>query len=94
MILQKAPKMTEFAALGLPAPVYLHTPLVCAPDGEKLSKQHGATPLEVETEAQALAALQAAACALGLPPATAQRVPDALGEWVGAWSALFLAEGC
>lgn len=73
------------AALGLPAPVYLHTPLVCAPDGEKLSKQHGAEPLAVESEAQALAALQAAACALGLPPATAQRVPDALAEWIRAW---------
>ena len=73
------------AALGLPAPIYLHTPLVCAPDGEKLSKQHGATPLEVDTPAQALAALQAAARALGLPPATAQRVPDALAEWVRAW---------
>ncbi|MBO7410525.1 MAG: tRNA glutamyl-Q(34) synthetase GluQRS, partial [Ottowia sp.] len=53
------------AALGLPAPIYLHTPLVCAPDGEKLSKQHGAEPLAVETEAQALAALQNAARALG-----------------------------
>lgn len=74
------------AALGLPAPVYLHTPLVCAPDGEKLSKQHGATPLAVDTPAQALAALQAAARALGLPPAAAQRVPDALAEWVRAWS--------
>lgn len=31
--------------LGLPAPSYLHTPLVCMADGRKLSKQHGAPPL-------------------------------------------------
>ncbi len=73
------------AALGLPAPVYLHTPLVYAPDGEKLSKQHGATPLALETPEQALAALRAAARALGLPPAVAGDVPGALGEWVRAW---------
>ena len=73
------------AALGLPAPIHLHTPLVCAPDGEKLSKQHGATPLAVDTPAQALAALQAAARALGLPPAMAQCVPDALAQRVRAW---------
>ena len=73
------------AALGLPAPVYLHTPLVYAPDGEKLSKQHGAAPLALDTPAQALAALRAAACALGLPPAVAGDVPGALAEWVRAW---------
>jgi glutamyl-Q tRNA(Asp) synthetase len=32
-------------ALGLPTPTWLHTPLVRAADGEKLSKGHGATPV-------------------------------------------------
>ncbi|MFT4268343.1 MAG: tRNA glutamyl-Q(34) synthetase GluQRS, partial [Xenophilus sp.] len=55
-------------ALGLPAPRYLHTPLVRAADGQKLSKQTGAAPIETHTPAAALAALQAAAAVLGLPP--------------------------
>ena len=32
--------------LGLPTPRYLHTPLVLGADGEKLSKQNGARPLD------------------------------------------------
>ena len=53
-------------ALGLPQPVYLHTPLVLAQDGEKLSKQHGAPGLDVSSPAKALLALQAAGEVLGL----------------------------
>ena len=34
-------------ALGVPTPRYLHTPLVLAADGEKLSKQNGAQPLDM-----------------------------------------------
>ena len=52
------------AALGLPAPVYLHVPLVRAADGAKLSKQHGAPPVDTS---EPLAALRAAGAALGLP---------------------------
>jgi glutamyl-Q tRNA(Asp) synthetase len=68
-------------ALGLPAPTYLHTPLVLGPDGEKLSKQNGATPLEL---ADPLRALHAAAAVLGLP-AHAGPIRDALAAWVRAW---------
>ncbi|HKX95380.1 MAG TPA: glutamate--tRNA ligase family protein, partial [Methylibium sp.] len=50
-------------ALGLPTPRYLHTPLVRAADGEKLSKQNGAAPLDTRDP---LAALRAAGTVLGL----------------------------
>ncbi len=49
--------------LGLPTPRYLHTPLVMAADGQKLSKQNGATALDTS---RPLEALQQAAMALGL----------------------------
>ncbi len=52
--------------LALPAPHYLHTPLVLAADGQKLSKQNGAQALALDDDAAALRALQAAACVLGL----------------------------
>ena len=75
------------AALGLPAPRYLHTPLVRAADGEKLSKQHGAPA--VQTHAP-LETLQNAAAVLGLPAAPAQTLTaDALAHWSHAWRALY-----
>ena len=72
-------------ALGVPTPHYLHTPLVRAADGEKLSKQNGAQPLDL---ADPLAALNLAAAMLGLPPA-ASDAADALRQWVPAWQALY-----
>lgn len=72
-------------ALGAPMPQYLHTPLVRAADGEKLSKQNGAQPLDL---ADPLAALNHAAAVLGLPPA-AGVLADALRQWVPAWRALY-----
>jgi glutamyl-Q tRNA(Asp) synthetase len=72
-------------ALGLPTPRYLHTPLVCAANGEKLSKQNGARALDL---GEPVAALEQAASALGLPPLETGRentVPDALAYWVKAW---------
>lgn len=74
-------------ALGYPAPQYLHTPLVLMPDGEKLSKQHGAPALDLQ---HPLTALNTAAQCLQLPalsPATA--LPDALAQWVKHWQATY-----
>jgi len=64
-------------ALGLSTPSYLHTPLVLGANGEKLSKQNGAQALDLQ---QPLAALQAAAQALGLPAASPDASPTAHRE--------------
>ena len=53
--------------LGLPTPRYLHTPLVYADDGQKLSKQTGARPLALRSDVEAVAALRRAPRVLGLP---------------------------
>ena len=50
-------------ALGLPTPQYLHTPLVLAADGEKLSKQNAAQPLDTS---QPITLLEAAGQHLGI----------------------------
>jgi glutamyl-Q tRNA(Asp) synthetase len=64
-------------ALGLPTPQYLHTPLVLGANGEKLSKQNGARPLDLSDP---LAALNQAAQVLGLPT-HAGPVDAALAFW-------------
>lgn len=63
-------------ALKLPTPQYLHTPLVLAADGQKLSKQNGAAALGSSSPAQCLANLYAAAQALNLPAAKPQAGQD------------------
>ncbi len=68
-------------ALGLPTPLYLHTPLVRGANGEKLSKQNGAQALDL---ADPLAALNQAAQVLGLP-AQSGPVAHALAAWAGVW---------
>ena len=72
------------SALRVATPRYLHVPLVRGADGEKLSKQHGAPPID---DSQPLQTLTAAAQALGLPrpPAGVTGVADALALWVNAW---------
>jgi glutamyl-Q tRNA(Asp) synthetase len=69
-------------ALGLPTPQYLHTPLVLGEHGEKLSKQNGATALDLQTPLTVLSALNAAAQVLGLPVMPEQTAPaHALKKW-------------
>ena len=72
-------------ALGVPTPRYLHTPLVCGDNGEKLSKQNGAQALELS---QPLRTLSQAARSLGLrtmadPHNTC--ISDRLTAWVTEW---------
>ncbi|MFN3436818.1 MAG: tRNA glutamyl-Q(34) synthetase GluQRS [Acidovorax sp.] len=72
-------------SLGVPTPRYLHTPLVCGDNGEKLSKQNGAQALDLT---QPLHALSNAARVLGLPPLAHPNnncISDALALWVAAW---------
>ncbi|WP_338439593.1 tRNA glutamyl-Q(34) synthetase GluQRS [uncultured Aquabacterium sp.] len=71
--------------LGLPTPTYLHTPLVRGENGEKLSKQNGAAPLDVRDPC---AALTQAARVLGLAlpaPTASTTVGDVLAQAVSAW---------
>ncbi|MCE9659119.1 MAG: tRNA glutamyl-Q(34) synthetase GluQRS [Burkholderiales bacterium] len=68
-------------ALRLPTPRYLHTPLVLAASGEKLSKQTGARPLELS---RPLDALRAAGGVLGLP-AEGTTLAEWLAAGVAAW---------
>ena len=70
-------------ALGLPSPRYLHTPLVLAPDGHKLSKQNGAQPLDLHDPVQAL---QQAGAVLGLPPISAATPAGWLQAALPAWA--------
>lgn len=77
--------------LGLPRLRYLHTPLVLADDGQKLSKQNGAQPIAIDG---AWPAVQAAGRVLGLRHRAAslpewlaeavRRWPDILADWAAA----------
>jgi glutamyl-Q tRNA(Asp) synthetase len=80
-------------ALGFVTPQYLHTPLVLGDNGEKLSKQNGAKPLNT---ALPLAELNAAAKVLGLrdfPASTSVNLGDALATWVNEWRHLYNPTG-
>jgi len=75
-------------ALGYPRPQYLHTPLVLAADGQKLSKQNGAQSLDTSSPEAALDALNLAASCLGLRPAgTRDNRGMALAAWLAQWRA-------
>ena len=71
--------------LGLPTPRYLHTPLVRAADGSKLSKQTGATALDL---ASPLNALRRAAAVLGIEgrgTSVASWLDAATAAWAMRW---------
>lgn len=68
-------------ALGLPTPIYMHTPLEMGENGEKLSKQNGALALDLRDP---LATLNKAAKVLRLNPCETS-MEDALYEWTQAW---------
>jgi len=74
--------------MGLREPVYLHTPLVMGIDGNKLSKQNGASALDVSDP---VAALQKAAAALQLPRIEALSVSEWLSAATRAWAARWVA---
>ena len=71
--------------LGLPTPQYLHTPLVLAADGQKLSKQNGAIAFDASDP---LTALRAAGTVLGIE-AHGVTVADWLASAVQCWAAAF-----
>ncbi len=71
-------------AWGYATPQYLHTPLVPGENGEKLSKQNGAQPLDLSDP---MRALNAAATLLGLMQAQGE-VAHALAAWTQQWRSL------
>jgi glutamyl-Q tRNA(Asp) synthetase len=71
--------------LQKPTPIYLHTPLVRGPNGEKLSKQNGACALDLSDPRAALAA---AGQVLGVHP-EARDVTAWLAEAVAQWGSIW-----
>ena len=76
-------------ALGLQQPEYLHTPLVMAADGQKLSKQNAAVSLDLDTPVKVMQALNAAAKVLGLHEQQANDTGLAMAAWVNEWRARY-----
>lgn len=72
-------------ALGYPTPQYLHTPLVMAADGQKLSKQNGAAALDTTNP---LETLNTAAKVLNLTEQHTS-IANALAVWTAQWRSLY-----
>ena len=72
-------------ALGYPTPQYLHTPLVMAADGQKLSKQNGAAALDTT---HPLETLNTAAKVLNLTEQHTS-IANALAVWTAQWRSLY-----
>lgn len=73
-------------ALGVPSPRWLHVPVVVAADGEKLSKQNGAQPVDAS---RPLDALGDAMRHLGFEPPADAPLQAWLAEAVRRWAARF-----
>ena len=69
--------------LGLPRPRYLHIPVVLGPDGQKLSKQTGATPIDTSDPVRVL---NGSMRHLGLEPVTADTVERFWTRAVERWA--------
>lgn len=80
--------------LGVQTPRYLHVSVVRNANGEKLSKQTGATAVIARDEPSALAALVDAARALGLQVGAPSAIHTFWRDAVPAWAALHRANGC
>jgi glutamyl-Q tRNA(Asp) synthetase len=74
-------------ALGLPTPQYLHLPLVLGPDGEKLSKSHGAATVDVHTALDALRRAGAVLDLHGDAADVASWLSQATSGWRQRWVA-------
>lgn len=72
-------------SLQLPLPQYFHVPLLLAQDGQKLSKQNGATPVDTSYP---LRALNFAASKLGLPEQQGS-LGEALMAWTRQWQTIW-----
>jgi glutamyl-Q tRNA(Asp) synthetase len=68
--------------LGLPTPRYMHAPVLTDAHGHKLSKQTGASAVDVKNP---LPELRAAATHLGLQVEHAQTAPELLAQAVRQW---------
>lgn len=85
--------------LGVPTPRYLHVPVLRNEQGEKLSKQTGAPAVTPRDEAEAVAALLAAARSLGLPlplPLSLAHADSLAAFWqaaIPAWAGLLRSRG-
>jgi glutamyl-Q tRNA(Asp) synthetase len=72
--------------LGVPTPVYLHVPVIVNEQGEKLSKQTGATALDARAP---LVELRQAAKHLGLHPSPTGSLEAFFSDVTAQWAKRF-----